>query len=237
MTTQAKDTGPLDWRIAIVDKTGRPTPEFQRRWAIQRANNDLIGSVTLGSGAPPSTPAPSDGAEYIDISTTPYTLYVGSAGSWHKVGAVKFTDLSDAPHSYSGKAGQFVQVNSGATGLQFGSLIGFSFNIGGRPNANEHLGSGVWKSGESVLFENSQPYSIVSLFPATASTVLYLKTYSSGTYTTIGTITFAAAGLVGILNWPSPVTIVPGTVISLWGPTAQDTTLAEITGLVSGSNA
>ena len=38
----AQDTGPLDWRIAITDKAGRPTPEFQRRWAIQRNNNGLI---------------------------------------------------------------------------------------------------------------------------------------------------------------------------------------------------
>lgn len=24
--------GPMDWRIGITDKQGRPTPEFQRRW-------------------------------------------------------------------------------------------------------------------------------------------------------------------------------------------------------------
>lgn len=38
------DLGPLDWRIAITDKNGRPTPEFQRRWATQRGNNSQIPS-------------------------------------------------------------------------------------------------------------------------------------------------------------------------------------------------
>lgn len=41
----AADLGPLDWRVAIVDSGGRPTPEFQRRWNTQRNNNTLIGSI------------------------------------------------------------------------------------------------------------------------------------------------------------------------------------------------
>lgn len=40
----AADLGPLDWRMAITDASGRPTPEFQRRWATQRTNNGLIVS-------------------------------------------------------------------------------------------------------------------------------------------------------------------------------------------------
>lgn len=113
--TTSQDTGPLDWRIAIVDKTGRPTPEFQRRWATQRSNNALIGSVTLGSGAP--TGIPSDGQEYLNISTTPFTFYVGKSKAWHQVGAVKFTDLSDVPHTYVGN--DLLQVNPGGTAVQF----------------------------------------------------------------------------------------------------------------------
>lgn len=77
------DTGPLDWRIAIVGEDGRPTPEFQRRWATQRSNNALIGSVTFGSGPP--TGSPKDGAEYVDTSTTPFTLYIGRSATWNKL--------------------------------------------------------------------------------------------------------------------------------------------------------
>lgn len=84
--TTSKDTGPLDWRIAITDGTGRPTPAFQRQWNTQRNNNALIGTITFGTGAPTGTP--DDGAEYVDISTNPYTLYVGQGGTWHSVTAI-----------------------------------------------------------------------------------------------------------------------------------------------------
>lgn len=86
MAEVTKDTGPLTWNVPITDvNTGRPTPEFQRKWQQIRANSSLIATIAFGSGAPTGTPA--DGAEYIDISATPYILYVGKAGAWHQVGA------------------------------------------------------------------------------------------------------------------------------------------------------
>lgn len=132
----AQDLGPLDWRVAIVDSGGRPTPEFQRRWNTQRGNNDLIGA-TLGSGAPPVSPTPSDSQQYIDISTTPFTLYTASGGTWHQTGVVSFTDLKDVPHSYTGASGKLVAVSG--SGLVFRLLtsadiplltIGFILNSG-----------------------------------------------------------------------------------------------------------
>ena len=117
------DTGPLDWRIAITDGNGRPTNEFMRRWNTQRNNNGLITPVTVGNGVPSGT-VPGDGSEYIDISTTPPTLYVASAGSWLKVGVYNFLDLGDAPHSYTGDANTLVQVNPTATGLRFEGISG-----------------------------------------------------------------------------------------------------------------
>lgn len=79
--------GPLDWRIPIVTSEGRPTQEFQRRWANQISNNSQIGSITIGSGPPPNTPAPADGAQYADTSTNPYTLYIGGGGVWNVAGS------------------------------------------------------------------------------------------------------------------------------------------------------
>lgn len=115
-----KDTGPLDWRIAIVGQDGRPTPEFQRRWATQRTNNSLIGTgVTFGTATPPTSPIPEDGAEYVKTSTTPYTLFFGNNGVWHQTGAVAFTDLTDVPHTYTGSALKVPRVNAGLTGLEF----------------------------------------------------------------------------------------------------------------------
>lgn len=115
------DTGPLDWRIAITDGNGRPTNEFMRRWNTQRVNNGLITPVTVATGAPGS-PVPGDGSEYIDISTSPPTLYVVSGGAWLKVGVYNFTDLMDVPHAYTGAGGELVSVNPGATGLEFNTL-------------------------------------------------------------------------------------------------------------------
>lgn len=37
---------PLDWRVPIVDKGGRPTNEFQRKWAQQTAINGGIPDLT-----------------------------------------------------------------------------------------------------------------------------------------------------------------------------------------------
>lgn len=117
--SSVKDLGPLDWRTPIVDPSGRPSPEFQRRWDTQRNNNALIGGVTIGSGPPTGTPK--DGAEYVDIALIPNVLYVGSAGAWVKVGVYTFLQLSDVPHDYTGSAGYLVRV-SGSAGLEFDSL-------------------------------------------------------------------------------------------------------------------
>jgi hypothetical protein len=126
--TVVQDLGPLDWRIGIVDKSGRPTPEFQRRWNTQRQNNGLIGSVTLGSGPP--TTALADGAEYIDITATPPALYVGSNGTNLKIGVFSFIQLDDVPSSYTTEAGNIVRVDPGETGLEFSTLTAILDSLG-----------------------------------------------------------------------------------------------------------
>jgi hypothetical protein len=154
MTDQSQDTGPLDWRIGIVDKAGRPTPEFQRRWAIQRGNNSLIGTITTGSGAPSGTP--SEGQVYVDTSATPNVLYVGHDGSWVTVGVINFTDLADVPHDYTSSGGEIVAVNSGATGLEFKPISAVLDLIDNTQGA--------------ILYRNATGW--VSLTPGTAGYVL-----------------------------------------------------------------
>jgi hypothetical protein len=139
-----KDTGPLDWSVPIVDSNGRPSPEFQRRWQTQRANNSQIGAVSLGSGAPPASPAPADGAEYVDISTTPFTVYIGQGGTWHKAGVTAFVELSDVPNAYTGQGGKVVQVNTGATGLQFIGLSALLDLLGNTRGAILERGAAGW---------------------------------------------------------------------------------------------
>lgn len=148
------DTGPLDWRIGIVDKTGRPTPEFQRRWNSQRVNNGFIGLIATGGGAPDGTPA--DGDAYVDTSSTPETLYIGFNGSWSVVGVQDFIQLSDVPNTYSGAGSQLVKVTSGADGLEFSTLSEVLDLIDNTQGAVLYRGASSW----------------VSLAPGTAGNVL-----------------------------------------------------------------
>lgn len=104
MTVDQKDLGPLDWRIAIVDKSGRPTPEFQRRWALQRGNNDLLQTVEIGSGPPKGIPV--DGEAYVDVSTNPATLYVGDKGKWLITGTLPLSSVHPGPPGLDGEDGQ-----------------------------------------------------------------------------------------------------------------------------------
>ena len=73
------DIGPLDHRVSIVDKQGKPSPEFQRRWNSNRANTALITGTTFGTGAPTATPS-GDGQKYFDTSVNPYRAYVSYSG-------------------------------------------------------------------------------------------------------------------------------------------------------------
>lgn len=52
----------------------------------------------------------------MSFKLNPFTGALDIAGS----GAEKFTDLTDTPADYTGKAGNFVQVNAAETTLEFG---------------------------------------------------------------------------------------------------------------------
>lgn len=141
--TAVKDTGPLDWRIAIVDKTGRPTQEFQRKWATQRANNALIGSITFGTGTP--TGMPDDGAEYVDTTKEPWVLYIGENGTWNVVGVQDFIDLDDVPGNYTGSGGKLVRVTGNATGLEFDSPSSVLDSFGNATGDILYRGNSTWE--------------------------------------------------------------------------------------------
>lgn len=50
-TDEILPLNPLDWRAGIVDRAGRPTPEFQRRWLNQTANNKTLGTAADANAA------------------------------------------------------------------------------------------------------------------------------------------------------------------------------------------
>lgn len=138
----AKDLGPLDWKTPIVDSSGRPSPEFQRRWATQRNNNALIGSAVLGSGPPAGTPDDTD--EYIDIAATPPALYVGSAGAWLKIGVFAFLQLSDVPSAYTAAAAKLLRVNGAASGVEFASLSAVLDGLSATRGTVLYRGAAAW---------------------------------------------------------------------------------------------
>lgn len=139
---KVKDLGPLDWRIGIVDKAGRPTPEFQRKWDAQRNNNALIGTITFGSGAP--TSIPEDGAEYVDTTATPPVLYIGENSAWLRIGIFKFIQLSDVPNSYSAAGSKILRVNSGATAVEFAAVSGVLDGLGSTQGDVLYRGASGW---------------------------------------------------------------------------------------------
>ena len=158
-----EDLAPLDYRTPIVDSGGRPSPQFQRAWDKQRRNNALIG-VALGNGAP--TGAPKGGAEYVDTSTTPYTVYIGSAGAWHQAGVVAFTDLEDAPHAYAGQALALVRVKQTADGVEFASQSAMLDSLGTPANGQLlQRVAGVW----ALL----TPSAVLDGFSSTQGGILY----------------------------------------------------------------
>lgn len=210
----AKDLGPLDWQTPIVDASGRPSPEFQRRWNTQRTNNGLIGP-TLGSGAPTGTPK--DGAEYVDIAADPQALYVGSAGAWLKIGVFAFLQLSDAPHAYTAAAGKLVQVNAGATGLQFTALSVLLDALGAAQGDILYRDAASW----AVLAPGTAGFVLKSggpaanplwgAAPATGVTSVGLAlpaifTVSGSPVTTTGTLTAVLATQSANLVWAGPTT-------------------------------
>lgn len=245
----AKDLGPLTWNVPIVDATGKPSPEFQRRWETQRANNSLIGSITLGSGAPTGTPK--DGAEYIDISTTPYTLYVGSGGSWHKVGVVKFTDLADAPHTYSGDGGRIVKVNLGETGIEFlasgvdgevltskgagadpiwQGLAGFTFACSGPVPPNTLVGACSWT--KTLTFHNADLNNSGTALVRPAAD--YRFRILDNSLTQVGYIDVTTAGVWSVV-WVTDPTVWPaGTIMQILTQITADASLAGVSARIVG---
>lgn len=162
--SSVKDTGPLDWRIAIVDKSGRPTQEFQRRWATQRANNALIGSVTFGTGTP--TGSPDDGAEYVDTTKDPWVLYIGENSIWNIVGVQEFIDLGDVPGNYTGSAGKLVRVNGNTTGLEFDSASVVLDSFGNSTGGILTRGNSTW----GVLGPGTSGFVLTSAGPSASPT-------------------------------------------------------------------
>lgn len=185
-----QDIGPLDWRVSIVDKSGRPSPEFQRRWNANRGNSAQIGTISFGSGPPSGTP--SDGALYADTSELPFVLYVGQGGTWDKAGIDKFTELDDTPDTYTGQALKLLRVAATEDALEF--VVPPVIPVGANPSA---IAKDTAVNGVATTWMRSDAAPAIQ--KASASQFGLVKVDGT-TVTSVGGVISAAGG-----SGPSPV--------------------------------
>lgn len=218
----AQDIGPLDWRIPIVTEDGKPTSEFQRRWATQISNNSRIGLITTGSGAPPVSPAPSDGEPYIDISTNPYTLYVGSGGTWHAItdinalldsissthGSVLFRGSTDWQSLPPGTSGQFLKTNGAGADPTWATSSGSQETELSMPSnldpkgATGNVGGGLADNfffGRAILCPRTTTINSIKFYATAAQTLSKVTpaVYSDST-TSMGAISGSGSQVTGV---------------------------------------
>jgi hypothetical protein len=113
---------------------------------------------------------------------------------------------------------------------------GFGLFAGGLLSAGELLGEAVW--GFSITFQSPDTASVAACdYPATASAVLKLVTLVSGVPTAVGTITFAAGSLSGVVAFSASVTIAEGVGLQVIAPNPADATLANVRASINGSAA
>ena len=123
---------PLSPHVPIVDKEGRPTPEFLRWTQTQRdVNEDIVplnlpgevsavldvlsdvqGSVLYRGAANWQALAPGTAGRFLQ------TAGAGADPAWASAAAT-FLGLTDTPSSYSGEAGNVVAVKGDESGLEF----------------------------------------------------------------------------------------------------------------------
>jgi hypothetical protein len=98
---------------------------------------DYQKAKNLQSGLDANKPSsPSVGDVYIATDTGKIYKCI-SAGEWVLAAALKFTELSDVPSSYTGHAGKSVRVNSGENSLEFwdDTITAITFIIDGGGSA------------------------------------------------------------------------------------------------------
>lgn len=136
------------------------------------------------------------------------------------------------------QAGPGITIDSTTTPptIKTGYSVGFSF-VGGVLGASQLLG--LHKFTRAVSFPAGFTASLAgSTAAATGSTVISIDralVSSSNTFSSIGTLTFAAGGTTGTFASPGIASIALGDVLRLIGPATADSTLANVYCTLVGS--
>lgn len=240
-----KDLGPLTWNVPIVDvKSGRPTPEFQRRWETQRKNNGNVPTkfVNLSDVPQNYTGAANDLvavrpdaqglifyslSEYLDLTLDDVQgdiIYRGASG-WVVLpaaidGMVLTTHGAGANPTWE---------------LANGGDLGFGWNSTGLLVSGELLGAGIIP--HNTTFDETNPDTkVICAIPATADADLQIwTTDAGGILYSPGVIHCPAGSTTPVVQFsPNPWLYLGQHPIYLYAPNPADTTLAEIMGFVVG---
>jgi len=128
-------------------------------------------------------------------------------------------------------------VASAGSVAGIGSTHGFGFFAGGLLADGELLGSATYPV-DITFATGDAGSSVTSEFPAAASAVMVVQAPdpSSGLFVQVGTFTFAAHSKTATIAWGSGTyTLKAGKVLKLLAPHPADASLANVHGLIVGT--
>ncbi len=188
-------------------------------------NKDGVSAFSSGGGAPldspaftgvPTAPTATAGTNTTQIATTAFVT-AGLSGKANTASPT-FTGTPSAPTAVAGASN--TQIATTAF-VQAAIIKGISIFRSGIPLANEITGGGISPYSLTFSAANSSAKSQVA---ATASSIFTIR--KNGTQ--VGTITFSAAGTVGVISF-SVTSVAANDVITVQAPASADATLADIT--------
>jgi hypothetical protein len=156
------------------------------------------------------------------------TVYTFSGTAWVALagggGAAVFTALTDVPASYTSQGGKAVEVNAGATALQFSTKPFDIAVLAPGVGTNNQILLRV-KLARAVTFPASATLSQAAASAnATASTTFTLK--KNGT--SFATVNYAIGAAVGTWTQASDAVFAAGDLLEIDGPATADATLADV---------
>lgn len=140
--------------------------------------------------------------------------------------AGNFTDIADAPSSYSGKALQLVRVKATADGVEFVEApcdIGFS--ISGKPDALQQINIPLNRAVKLITSLTGSTFYIGT--NPTSTMTFDLNKVHAGTPTSIGSVAFNMSG-VPTATFSSDISFADGDLLQIIAPTSQDATGANL---------
>jgi hypothetical protein len=221
--------------VALVLTDGGVTAAFDVVLPALKGVKAIIN--TTGEDATIACEDAASGAEEATIPAgTTAIVYCDGTQVWQLTADLSsaveaFTDLPDAPSSYSGQGGKLLAVNSGATAVEF---VAAPYDIGtfvaGSPEADEVVLRFV-ATRAFTLPAGLSGSQVKAGTAADDATDFDVKKGASS----VGTISFAASGDTATFTMASATSFTAGDILSIVAPSTPDATLADISFTLAGT--